>query len=318
MNALCWNCRGMGNPSSVRQLRRWSTFYAPDIIFLSDAMLKKNDAEALKNKIGFVNGFGVSSQGRAGGLCLYWKDNVTFSLISYSQHHICGDVGEGSGSWRFVGLYGWAKEEEKYKTWELICHICDTTNIPLLIGGDFNEILSYDEKEGGANRVRREMTAFRDTLDDCALRDLGYTGMWYTWERGLSAAKCVRERLDRYVCTADWLHMFPTCSVEHGIRYKSDHVIIFMRGRQAGRQNHKQRGFRFETCWLLDESCEGVVKSAWDTSMGDGLPSRLSALGQNLRSWSATHFHNIGKQIKKAEEALSKVQHRDIYDANNK
>lgn len=36
--------------------------------------------------------------------------------------------------------------------------LCEETTLPILFGGDFNEILSYDEKEGGANRVCREMT----------------------------------------------------------------------------------------------------------------------------------------------------------------
>ena len=48
MNLLCWNCRGLGNPWSVRQLRRWSSFYAPDIVFVSETMINKNDVEALK------------------------------------------------------------------------------------------------------------------------------------------------------------------------------------------------------------------------------------------------------------------------------
>lgn len=31
----------------------------------------------------------------------------------------------------------------------LIRHLCDETEVPILFGGDFNEILSYEEKEGG-------------------------------------------------------------------------------------------------------------------------------------------------------------------------
>ena len=95
MNILCWNCRGVGNPWSVRQLRRWSTFYAPDIMFLSETMINKTGVEALKSRSGFVNAFGVSRRGRAGGLCVLWREEITFSLVSYSQHHICGDIDDG-------------------------------------------------------------------------------------------------------------------------------------------------------------------------------------------------------------------------------
>lgn len=30
----------------------------------------------------------------------------------------------------------------------------------------------------------RKMAAFRETLQECHLLDLGYSGVWYTWERG--------------------------------------------------------------------------------------------------------------------------------------
>ncbi|KAK1396281.1 hypothetical protein POM88_006144 [Heracleum sosnowskyi] len=37
-------------------------------------MINKASAEALKDRLGFTNAFGVSSTGNSGGLCLYWKE----------------------------------------------------------------------------------------------------------------------------------------------------------------------------------------------------------------------------------------------------
>lgn len=158
----------MGNSWLVRQLRKWSSIFDPDIIFLSETMVNKQVAEAIKDCIGHRNAFGVASRGKAGGLCILWREDVSFSLVSYSNHHICGDVGEGDKKWRFVGVYGWAKEEEKYRSWNLIRYLCEESSLPM------RRILSYEEKEGGDDRVRREMAAFRDTVDDLSLHDLGY------------------------------------------------------------------------------------------------------------------------------------------------
>lgn len=47
-----------------------------------------------------------------------------------------------------------------------------------LLGGDFNEILTHDKKEGGSTRERRDMENFREVLNKCCLRDLGYEGRW--------------------------------------------------------------------------------------------------------------------------------------------
>ena len=171
----------------------------------------------MKGRLGFQHAFGVASRGRSRGLCLYSKEEVLFSLFSFSSPHICGDVDDGDKQWRFVGIYGWPKEEEKHQTWSLIRHLCNETSWHILFGGDFNEILCYDEKEGGADRVRREMSNFRETLDDLSLRDLGYKGM-YTWERGNSPTTCIHERLDRFISSPSWLALYPNTVAEHSIR----------------------------------------------------------------------------------------------------
>lgn len=125
MNTLCWNCRGVGNPRTIHQLKRWSHSLAPDIIFLSETMIKKKEAEDIKIRLGFKHAFAMASVGKAGGLCMYWREDVSISLVSYSQNHICGDVGTGDAKWRFVGVYGWPKEEDKHKTWSLLRYLCD-------------------------------------------------------------------------------------------------------------------------------------------------------------------------------------------------
>jgi hypothetical protein len=42
--------------------------------------------------------------------------------------------------------------------------------------GDFNEIISLEEKWGGGDRNFNQMNAFREVLLDCSLQDLGYIG----------------------------------------------------------------------------------------------------------------------------------------------
>ena len=40
--------------------------------------------------------------------------------------------------------------------------------------GDFNEILFLDEKLGWLDRPKRKMQSFRDALDYCRMKDLGF------------------------------------------------------------------------------------------------------------------------------------------------
>lgn len=273
-------------------------------------MIKKKEVENLKERIGFPNAFGVASIGKAGGLCLYWKEEVEFTLVSFSQNHICGDISHnGVRAWRFVGVYGWSREEEKHRTWTLLRHISEETKCPIIFGGDFNEIMSYGEKEGGADRVRREVVPFRETVDACNLRDLGYEGSWFTWERGTSFETRVRECLDRYLASQCWIDMFPKAWVEHSLRYKSDHMAILLHLKEKVRKRRKKKKeFKIETVWLLDESCEHTVKSAWSSSEGRATLDRIAAVGRSLVGWSAEKFDKLGKQIEETEKALRKAQ----------
>lgn len=318
MNALCWNCGGLGNPRAVGALRKWCAARAPNLVFLSETMISSNASKNVKSRLGFDCAFGVSSVGKAGGLCNFWNsNNISFDLVSYSQNHICGDVLMGTVSWRFVGLYGWPGTSDKHKTWLLIKTLCDAYDGPILIGGDFNEILNYEEKEGGADTERRAIAGFREVMDDCNLRDLGYEGQWYTWERGITVATMVRERLDRYVSNNSWLSLFPDITVEHMVRFKSDHVPIHIRQKKVKKKRgQRKRNTKFETAWLLDESCEATVKQAWEKSDGAGTASRLELMLGALKGSAGEKFTNFQKEIDEAEKALKLVQERGISTDN--
>lgn len=104
----------------------------------------------------------------------------------------------------------WPKDEDKHKTWTLVRHLFEETNLPILFGGDFNEILSYNEKEGGVDKTCPALQAFRYIVDDLSLCDLGYMGKCFTWERGKTVETRIRERVDRFLGSLSWLAFFPS------------------------------------------------------------------------------------------------------------
>uniref|UniRef100_A0A803LSC1 Reverse transcriptase zinc-binding domain-containing protein n=1 Tax=Chenopodium quinoa TaxID=63459 RepID=A0A803LSC1_CHEQI len=77
--------------------------------------------ERIMRRCGFVSGINVSSSGRSGGLCLWWRE-LEIEVISYSNHHIAANIcdTEGVPCCSAVGVYGWSEVSNRYRTWELM------------------------------------------------------------------------------------------------------------------------------------------------------------------------------------------------------
>ena len=51
MKLLSWNCRGIGNPRSIRMLMDLVSRYSPGLIFLKEVKVCRRKVEIVKNRI---------------------------------------------------------------------------------------------------------------------------------------------------------------------------------------------------------------------------------------------------------------------------
>jgi hypothetical protein len=100
------------------------------------------------------------SNGRSGGLILFWKREIQIDLIYSEPNFIDVRVLNGHDKmWRLTGIYGEPRWEDKYKTWDRMRELKQRSDLPWVIIGDFNEILFSTEKEGGNPRPQNFMQA---------------------------------------------------------------------------------------------------------------------------------------------------------------
>lgn len=92
--------------------------------------------------------------------------------------------------------------------------------------GDFNEFLSQVEKWGGRMRPKKQITDFREVLDVCSLKDLGFNGSMFTWCNHREGEQCISERLDIFLANVLWCADFPNARVFHGSVAYFDHLPI--------------------------------------------------------------------------------------------
>ncbi|KAK9715987.1 hypothetical protein RND81_06G204000 [Saponaria officinalis] len=235
MKIFSWNCQGLGNPLTVSTLCDWCWKESPNIVFVMETMISSKELEKIRNKCGFTNGMCLSSRGRSGGLGFWWKD-VDANLITYDKNYVAVEINN-------------VEAVNKHKTWNMIRSLyASSSGYPMVLFGDFNEI----------------MDAFRETLDDCALRDLGFRGNIFTWKRGRDVNTMVRERLDR-----------ARMEVHHYLIYSSDHSAIVIKEEQMLSRGNMRKSFKFKPFWLSDPECKDVVHETWYDSAGGRLIDKI-------------------------------------------
>jgi exonuclease III len=85
MSVLSWNCRGLGNPGTVRDLHRMVKEKGPDLVFLMETKMQNKKCDFIRIKLGFDYMFGVDSVGRSGGLLLLWKNDYNVAIQNYNR-----------------------------------------------------------------------------------------------------------------------------------------------------------------------------------------------------------------------------------------
>ncbi|XP_075633927.1 uncharacterized protein LOC142606466 [Castanea sativa] len=223
-------------------------------------------------------------------------NDLDFHIRTFSPQHIDAVVDPGiDDAWRFTGFYG-ALEVANWKdSWR------------------FNKITKLGEKSGGAIRPEFQMQNFRDCLDVCGFKDLGFSGLPYTWCNRRFSGQVIWVKLDRALATLDWLLKFPTARLHHLSALSFDHKPIWLCSNDIRSQFYKpQKPFHFEAMWLKDERCEGVVHSAWEEDvLGDSMGKVIKKVENcqaQLLLWDKNVFGNVHQTLARKRKELIEAE----------
>ncbi|XP_057770800.1 uncharacterized protein LOC130990594 [Salvia miltiorrhiza] len=325
MNCLLWNCRGLENQSTIRQLVWLVKQKRPDLVFLMETKLFMEEWNSILVSVGLENSFVVECDhlavGRRGGLCLLWSENVDVHVKSSSPHHILAEINEnGNPPWDFAGIYRWSNTSDHHKTWDLLRSLHSQVADKWVCGGDFNETMYHFENRGGNAKVDSRISAFREVAAFCEITDLGYSGEPYTWTNNQSGADNIMERLDRVFGNDAWMDFFPGFEVIHLLRKSSDHCpILLTLSKEVENIQPRPKPFRFEAMWLKDGRCKELCQQLWDsgsnTNIADDFNKKMAAMGHKLKIWERSVFGQVRKKCEKLREELAALQnyHRDPF-----
>ena len=92
MKIISWNCRGLENFWTVRELCRMVKEKRPMMVFLMETKLRKTKMELIRQRVGFPNLFVVDCIRKSDGLALFWGENVIVDIQNFIQRHVNGII----------------------------------------------------------------------------------------------------------------------------------------------------------------------------------------------------------------------------------
>ncbi|KAL4310509.1 hypothetical protein GQ457_01G020120 [Hibiscus cannabinus] len=187
-------------------------------------------------------------------------------------------------------MHGRSESALKKHNWALIDRLRDASPLPWLLGGDFNEILTFSEKQGGNRKSHHQLTDFFECLLRNDLADCKPSRGWFTWMKSGSRTMPIREWLDRFIADNAWFLTFPKFRAWSDYSPNSDHHFILLdtvAPPHAPEARGKDSIFHFDDCWAREPDCISMVHSLWAHSTGS-FSGRLATICEGLRHWQST------------------------------
>jgi hypothetical protein len=227
----------------------------------------------------------VDVEGRSGGLSVLWKDTIKCRVMNYSRNFINLVVEEKEeGEWRLTCYYGFPERGRRAQAWNLLRELRDMSELPWCVIGDFNDLLSQEDKRGIHPHPNWLCNGFRAAVSDCDLTDIRLEGYPFTWIKSRGRTSVIEERLDRAMATSSWLALYPDVKLQNLLASHSDHSPILLQNSPMVR-TRATFNFRFENMWLKEEEVDDVVEEGWGRDSGVTVTERTSRCANKLREW---------------------------------
>ena len=209
LKLLSWNVRGANDSFKRKVIKSVVRKQKVDLLCIQETKIQDLSNRVVRSlRSGrFLGWKALDAFGSVGGLLIFWDKR--------SQEMLEWEEGQFSISrfrnvenwvvWVFTGVHGPFTKEERECLWKETGAIRGIWEEPWCLGGDFNIILSQNERSR-QGRITSAMRRFAQVVDELGLVDLQMQGGSFTWSGGLNNQS--RARLDRFLVTPCWLDQF--------------------------------------------------------------------------------------------------------------
>lgn len=256
---LIWNTRGLNNLDKQKEVRQCIASHNAKLVCLLETKVRAQKLGALYLNVcpGWCITSNIPSNGR-GRVVLAWdatafQVNIIKSTAQMVHCEITPNINKMTFRCTFVYAFNGGKDRETL--WKDMCNLADSSKGPWLVGGDFNTVLTNEERIG-ARPNKQEVADFANCLSYCKLEDVKFNGRFFTWTNKQDGEARVMSKLDRILANAEWMHSFVTAEVTFMPEGYFDHcpAVIRCYGEVKG---HKR--FRFFNMWSKADEFHDLV-----------------------------------------------------------
>ncbi|XP_024178006.1 uncharacterized protein LOC112183925 [Rosa chinensis] len=273
-----------------------------DILAICEPKVQFSRASIALKNLGFTDSRIVEAEGFSGGLWLLWNKNKTqVDFIDDNFQSISVKITlPGKPTWMLTVVYASPTHTTRSSLWPYFDNLAAITNLPWMLIGDFNELVSSADKSCGPFTGR--FGALRDWINRNALIDMGYKGSCYTWSNNR-----VKERLDRAFCNCSWRSTFSDAFIQHLPKTRSDHCPIIMQLSSNNYINRNASPFRFQAMWFSHATYSDFVSDTWNGMHGN-FHSKIMGLSSALSKWNREIFGHLFQKKKRILARIGGIQ----------
>ena len=239
---------------------------------------------------------------RAGGLGLFWKQELNLQILD-SSAHVIDTLIEFEGK-KFYSSFVHASTDRNLRNslWDQLDSKSLMREDAWFITRDFNDLLRNVEKEGVPDRTEGSFTDLRTFFSEGDLFDLQHSGDPLSW-RGKRGDHLVRCRLDRATSNTLWAERFPSARCQYlEADLMSNHkplLAFFDNG--VGRR----RGlFRYDRRLCKNEEAKKVISDTWRDTQVTAVSAKLASTRSAISAWNKTQQRNSQATIEQKKREL--------------
>ncbi|XP_039045257.1 uncharacterized protein LOC120184986 [Hibiscus syriacus] len=265
-----WNVRRLNNPLKQGQVLRRAAQNNVDILCLLETRVKaEKSANILATSFENWNVLTNYEFAVNGRIWFLWRNGLDFSLCNATDQSITVKGRFKNVPFIITAIYGSNNGITRRQLWQELRHLdSNFSDIPWLLGGDFNVILNNyksNDQEFTGMFTSSDMLDFQEIIQDLQLHDHPYFGPTFSWSN--------KQMVD--------LH-------------KEAH-------------SNKPKPFKFFNCWTLHPGFLNIVSQSWSlAAQGNPMKSlflKLKRLKVSLKQLNKDYFSDI-----KARRELKSLQ----------